>query len=63
MKKLIISIALAFTFLTSNCNAGNPVKTNVNSDTSTSGSVIVLTNEVFKQKVFNYAKNKEWKYE
>ena len=63
MKKLIISIALGFTFLMSNCNAGNPVKTDGNPNTPKSGSVIYMTNEVFKQKVFNYEKNKEWKYE
>lgn len=44
-------------------NAGNPVKSTTNNNTSTSGTVMVLTNEIFKQKIFNYEKNKEWKYE
>lgn len=63
MKKTIILLAIGFTLLFSNCNAGNPAKTNNNANSSTSGDVIVLTNEIFKQKIFNYEKNKEWKYE
>ena len=62
MKKILISISLGLVLLLSNCSAGNPGKTN-STTTSTSGSVIVLTNEVFKQKVFNYDVNKEWKFE
>jgi thioredoxin 1 len=62
MKKILISISLGLVFLLSNCNAGNPDKTSSNTAT-TSGAVIVLTNEVFKQKVFNYEVNKEWKFE
>lgn len=61
MKKTIISLSIVFTLLLSNCNAGNPVKTINNPNTP--GAVIELTNEVFKQKIFNYEKNKEWKYE
>jgi thioredoxin len=63
MKKLISSILLGFVVLLSNCNAVNPVKTKNDTQTSVSGAVIVLTNEAFKQQVFNYDKNKEWKYE
>lgn len=63
MKKLIGSILLGFVVLLSNCNAVNPVKTKNDTQTSVSGAVIVLTNEAFKQQVFNYDKNKEWKYE
>ena len=64
MKKVIISISLGLVLLLSNCNAGNPGKiANNTTNTSTSGSVIVLTNEVFKQKIFNYDINKEWKFE
>ncbi len=53
---LLLGMMLLFT----NCHAGNPVKTNANAN---SGNVIVLTNETFKQKVFNYDLNKSWKYE
>jgi thioredoxin 1 len=65
MKKILISISLGLVFLLSNCNAGNPGKTSSTktSSTSTFGSVIVLTNAEFKQKVFNYEVNKEWKFE
>jgi thioredoxin 1 len=60
MKKILLSISIGLIFLLSNCNAGNPGKTNT---TSTSGNVIVLTNAEFKQKVFNYEVNKQWKFE
>ena len=60
MKKIIISVSIGLALLLSNCHAGNPDKTK---NTSSSGSVIVLTNETFKQKVFNYEINKQWKYE
>jgi thioredoxin 1 len=62
MKKLIISISFGLIVLLSNCNAGNTVKPTSNS-TSASEGVIVLTNAEFKQKVFNYEVNKEWKFE
>ena len=62
MKKILISISLGLVFLVSNCHAGNPGKTSSNT-TITTGNVIVLTNEVFKQKIFNYEVNKEWKFE
>jgi len=61
MKKILISISLGLVFLLSNCNAGNPAKTA--SNVTSSGAVIVLTNAEFKQKVFNYEVNKEWKFE
>jgi thioredoxin len=62
MKKILFSISLGMLFLLSNCNAGNPGKSGNNANSGT-GTVIVLTNAEFKQKVFNYEVNKEWKYE
>ena len=62
MKKILISISLGLVLVLSNCNAANSGKTGSNT-TSSSGAVIVLTNEIFKQKVFNYEVNKEWKFE
>jgi thioredoxin 1 len=62
MKKIIISISIGLVILLSNCNASNPGKSS-STNSSASGDVIVLTNEAFKQKVFNYEVNKEWKYE
>ncbi len=59
MRKILISISLGLALLLSNCNAGSPNKSNTN----TSGEVIVLTNDAFKQKIFNYDVNKQWKYE
>jgi len=54
---LLLGLMLLFT----NCHAGNSVKTT--NTTGNSGNVIVLTNETFKQKIFNYDLNKSWKYE
>lgn len=62
MKKNIILVAIGLVLLLSNCNAGTPAKPASNA-TSVSGNVIVLTNAEFKQKVFNYEINKEWKFE
>ncbi len=33
------------------------------SGNSTDGSVVVMTNDLFKQKIFNYETNKTWKYQ
>jgi len=63
MKTLIISISIGLVLLLSNCNAGNPPKTASAVNTASTGKVIVMTNEMFKQKVFNYDVNKDWKYE
>lgn len=62
MKKILISISVGLVFLLSNCNAGNPGKTSSNAVSAT-GSVMVMTNADFKQKVFNYDVSKEWKFE
>jgi thioredoxin len=61
MKKIILSVSAFMVLILSNCHAGNPTKT-----TNGSGSseiVISMTNEVFKQKVFNYEASKSWKFE
>ena len=62
MKKNIVLIVIGLVFLLSNCNASTAAKPTSNVS-SASGSVIVLTNAEFKQKVFNYEVNKEWKFE
>ncbi len=56
---LILSLGLAL--LLSNCNAGGQEK--AKESKSNGSNVIVMTNEMFKQKVFNYEVNKEWKFE
>jgi len=63
MKQLIFSISLGFVFLLSNCHAGNPGRILPTIGATTSGKVIVMNNEMFKQKVYNYDVNKEWKFE
>lgn len=62
MKKISILFSLGLIMLLSNCNASTSGNSN-SSQNTTAGNVIVLTNEVFKQKIFNYEKNKEWKFE
>jgi len=61
MRNILILTSLCFILFSVNCHAANPDKTNKN--TVSKGTVIALTNETFKQKVFNYDINKEWKYE
>ena len=62
MKKLI-TISIGLMFLGSGCMAGNADK-NKNSSAAVSGEAVKpLTYETFKQEIFNYEANKEWKYE
>lgn len=65
MKRIVFFLSIGLVFLFSNCNAGNPEKTTSNAVTSSSesGAVNILTNEIFKQKIFNYEVNKDWKFE
>lgn len=60
MKRKIFTITVLNVFLLSSIFAGNPFTT---TDDNSNASVIYLTNESFKKLVFNYEKNKEWKYE
>jgi thioredoxin 1 len=55
-----LSTLLKLFFLTS-ITAGNPVSTPKEGDNKV--TIVHLTNESFKQMVYNYEKNKEWKYE
>ncbi len=77
MNKFIIILSLGFALTMTSCNAGNHEKSENKTDYATvnvtdnkidninnvPGTVITLTNETFKQRVFNYEINKEWKYE
>ena len=63
MKLIFFSLALGFSLLLSDCSAGTPDKTKESSSTTKSEAVIVMTNDIFKQKVFNYEVNKQWKFE
>jgi thioredoxin 1 len=48
-------------FLITSITACNPVNTTNHGDSKV--TVVYLTNETFKQMVYDYDKNKEWKYE
>jgi len=61
MKAQFILTLLSILLLVNTIDASNPVKTAAND--AKAGNVIHLTNESFKKLVFNYEKNKEWKYE
>jgi thioredoxin 1 len=55
MKKITLLLMTMFLLLLVNCNAGNPG--------DEKKLIIHLTNETFKQKVYNYDVNKQWKFE
>jgi thioredoxin len=61
MRKLFYPVALGLIFVLSNCQAGNPAKPSGNS--STGEKVISMTSDLFKQQVFNFDVNKDWKFE
>ena len=61
MKNIYVILFLSSALFLSDCHAGNPAK--INEASGTTGNVIVLTNDVFKQKIFNYETNKSWKFE
>jgi len=58
MKSRLLLVLTALIYI--NIYAGEPVK--AESTTSAASHVIYLTNETFKQKVFNYELSKVWKY-
>jgi len=61
-KKLFSLAALLKLFLITSMTAANPVNTfRDNGDSKV--TVVYLTNDTFKQMIFNYEKDKEWKYE
>ena len=55
-----LSTLLKLFFITS-ISAGNPV--NPVKEGNNKVTVVYLTNDTFKQMIYNYEKNKEWKYE
>jgi thioredoxin len=59
MNKLLI---LAFLVFLQGCNTGKN-RPDIASDTKEEGIAVNLTEKSFKDKVFNYDKNSEWKYE
>ena len=63
MKSTLLTLTICFSLLLSDCSAGTQDKTRSNSSNPKSEAVIVMTNDIFKLKVFNYEVNKEWKFE
>jgi thioredoxin len=61
IKKLFSLTTLLKLFLLTSITAGNPVNTIKEGDNKV--TIVYLTNETFKQIVYDYEKNKEWKYE
>jgi thioredoxin 1 len=60
--KILFSLTILLKlFLITSITACNPVNSIKDGDSKV--TVVYLTNETFKQLVYNYDKNKEWKYE
>jgi thioredoxin 1 len=61
MKKKILILGAFIALILSNCNAGDPVK--VKDGAGRIPDIIYLTDKTFREKIFDYEVNKEWKYE
>jgi thioredoxin 1 len=61
IKRIFSVTTLIKLFLITSITAGNPVNNIKEGDGNV--TVIYMNNDSFKQLVFNYDKNKEWKYE
>ncbi|HEY5511311.1 MAG TPA: thioredoxin [Prolixibacteraceae bacterium] len=61
MRKFIAPFALGFLLILNICHAGNPAKTSGSSNSS--DKVIEMTDNIFKEKIFNYETSKTWKFE
>jgi thioredoxin len=61
IKRLFSLTILLKLFLITSISAANPVNAIKEGDSKV--TIVYLTNETFKQMVYNYDKNKEWKYE
>lgn len=60
-KRLFSLTTLLKLFLITGITAANPVNSITEGDGKV--NVVYLTNETFKQLIFNYEQNREWKYE
>jgi thioredoxin 1 len=61
IKRLFSLTTILKLFLITGITAANPGNTIKEGDDKV--TVVYLTNETFKQMIYNYEKNKEWKYE
>lgn len=62
MYRLLITVMI-LTVLSSGCNSGKKSSQESSTSAHKDGVAVYLTEESFKEKVFNFDKNKEWKYE
>jgi len=62
MRNLII-LLVGITLLFNNCNSNGKKKDKDNTEASSKVHVTSLTNEMFKQEIFNYEISKEWKFQ
>jgi thioredoxin 1 len=60
MQKILLSIVLISGFV---CLYGQADKNQTQVNKELKENAVILTDQTFKQKVFDYSKNKEWKYE
>ena len=67
MKKVVLSVFFTLVFVATGCNPAQNNKNlkKLNAEVKTNRKIDMehLTKETFQEKVFNYEKNKEWKYE
>jgi thioredoxin 1 len=58
-----INFCLIFSFaLFANCQTNSNKQDSKNAQIEKKGEVIVLSDQTFKEKIFDYVNNKEWKY-
>jgi thioredoxin 1 len=62
MRKLLGLFIVATYLFVSSCSSASPDK-GKEDEVKSSGTIIHLTDALFKEKVFNYGMNKDWKYE
>ena len=62
MKRIVNCIIVLTFILTANCQTGKNKQDPKSSDKEIKGEVSLLTNQTFKEKVFDYIANKDWKY-
>jgi thioredoxin len=61
MSKSILLVSVGIILFLSHCNAVDSDKSKDNKPVP--GAVVQMTNETFKEKIFNYDINKEWKFQ
>lgn len=63
MNKLLITGTLLLVLVTTGCNTkNNNTGKNINDSTVDKSVAVYLTEQTFREKVYNYEESKEWKY-